>query len=694
MSIITSYPSWYILFCLLAGAGFTWLLYRNEQLVKEAGTWPGRLLIFSRFLVISLLSFLLLGPMIRTITREVEKPIVLIAVDESASVVNAKDSVQRKEQIEKDIRALRTGLGEEYDVRTLAFGDHVRENPSYSFSDRATDFSELYNQVDIQFANRNTGALIIATDGLYNEGASPAYGPSGVKIPVFPIALGDTTVRRDLYIPSVQHNRLAFLGNAFPIEISVDGRQASGAQTILKVEQDSVQIFSRTIQVTGNNFHTVIPVLAEATSKGIHHYRISVSGIDGEVTLANNVRDIFIEVIEQKEKILLLAAAPNPDISAIRQTLEKSPNNEVSVSMLRDFSGRVSDFNLVILHGIPGAGADAKELLKKLDDAGVSVCFILSANTMIESFNAADAGVRITQSNGQLNEVQAIPAEGFSLFTISPELRSEVTGWPPLKSPFGVFQPSTGIYPLFYQKVGSVTTSQPLLSFSDKNGRKRAVLAGEGIWRWKLAEFSETGTHRLTDELINGMVQYLSVKENRSPFRVSVKSNFKENEPVVFDAQLFNQSDQLINEPEVRVVIKNGAGKEFPFVMSRTENAYHLEAGLFPVGNYKYKAETKLGSTVLTRSGEFSVSAQQVETAVTIADHGVLKSLAAKTGGKLFYPGEMDALIKAVRADEQMKSVSYMNKKLEDLLKEPWVFALLMIFLSLEWFIRKRAGSY
>jgi hypothetical protein len=83
-----------------------------------------------------------------------------------------------------------------------------------------------------------------------------------------------------------------------------------------------------------------------------------------------------------------------------------------------------------------------------------------------------------------------------------------------------------------------------------------------------------------------------------------------------------------------------------------------------------------------------------VETAVTIADHGVLKSLAAKTGGKLFYPGEMDALIKAVRADEQMKSVSYMNKKLEDILKEPWVFALLMIFLSLEWFIRKRAGSY
>ena len=134
MSIITGYPSWYIIFCLLAGALFTWLLYRREQLLKDAGTWPGRLLITSRFVVISLLSFLLLGPMIRTITREVEKPIVLIAVDESASIVNSKDSLQRKEQIMKDVRYLRDELGDEYDVRTLSFGDHVRENPAFDFN--------------------------------------------------------------------------------------------------------------------------------------------------------------------------------------------------------------------------------------------------------------------------------------------------------------------------------------------------------------------------------------------------------------------------------------------------------------------------------------------------------------------------------------------------------------------------------
>ena len=694
MSVITAYPTWYILFCLLAGAVLTFILYRKEALLKEAGTWPGRLLIASRFLVISLLSFLLLSPMIRTFSREVEKPIIMIALDESRSIVNARDSVQRKEQIKKDLEALKDGLSDDYDVRTLSFGDKVRDGHSLAFDDRATDFSMLYNQLDVQFANRNNGALILVTDGLYNEGASPVYGPAQVKVPVFSLALGDTTVRKDIYISAVNHNRIAFLGNAFPLEISVDARQASGAVTSMTVMEDSVQIFSREIRVAGSNYHLVVPVLVDAKAKGIHHYRISVKPVDGEVTAVNNIRDIFVEVIEQKEKILILASAPNPDISAIRQTLEKSPNYEVKAAMMSDFNGSVGDYNLVILHGIPAANGNVAPLMSKLESAGVPVWFILGANTSVDGFNAVSSGLKITQSNGQLNDVQAVMADGFSLFTLSNDLKTRIAAWPPLKSPFGVYQPAGDIYPLLYQKVGSVITSQPLFSFTEKNGRKMAVLAGEGLWRWKLQEFSESGQHSYCDEWINGTVQYLSVKENRSPFRLSGRNNFRENEPLVFDAQLFNQADQLTNEPEVRLRIFNASGVEFPFIMTRSDKAYHLEAGIFPPGNYRYKAEVKLGDKVFSAGGEFSVSALQMETAVTIADHKLLKALAAKTGGTVVYPGQTENLLKSIRSAENLKSVSYMHKKLEDLLNEPWFFVVIIVILSLEWFIRKRAGAY
>jgi hypothetical protein len=128
--------------------------------------------------------------------------------------------------------------------------------------------------------------------------------------------------------------------------------------------------------------------------------------------------------------------------------------------------------------------------------------------------------------------------------------------------------------------------------------------------------------------------------------------------------------------------------------MSRTEKAYHLDAGVFPVGYYRYKAEVKLGDKIYTQQGEFSVSALQMETAVTIADHGLLQALASRTGGVVYYPGKAAELSKALQQNEQLKSVSFMHKKLEDLLNEPWFFVLVILLLSAEWFVRKRSGSY
>jgi hypothetical protein len=57
-------------------------------------------------------------------------------------------------------------------------------------------------------------------------------------------------------------------------------------------------------------------------------------------------------------------------------------------------------------------------------------------------------------------------------------------------------------------------------------------------------------------------------------------------------------------------------------------------------------------------------------------------------------PGEEDKLINALKSREDLKPVSFTHKKLEDLVNLPWVFFLMMLLLSIEWFIRKRAGSY
>jgi hypothetical protein len=71
-----------------------------------------------------------------------------------------------------------------------------------------------------------------------------------------------------------------------------------------------------------------------------------------------------------------------------------------------------------------------------------------------------------------------------------------------------------------------------------------------------------------------------------------------------------------------------------------------------------------------------------------------LYALADRTGGKLFNTETVLQLADSIKAREDVKPVSFQEKKLSELINLPWVFFLLVALLSTEWFIRKRSGSY
>ena len=95
-----------------------------------------------------------------------------------------------------------------------------------------------------------------------------------------------------------------------------------------------------------------------------------------------------------------------------------------------------------------------------------------------------------------------------------------------------------------------------------------------------------------------------------------------------------------------------------------------------------------------TQQGEFSVNQLQLETTNTTADYQLLRTLSSRTGGKLFESNKADELIQLLSNDEDIKPVSYTKKKLEDFINLPALFFILIALVSLEWFIRKRSGSY
>ncbi|MEP7168758.1 MAG: hypothetical protein ABI855_05255, partial [Bacteroidota bacterium] len=233
--IVTEKPWWFILFCLALGVLYAFVLYRKENLLHDVRPWVKKLMAFFRFAIISLLAFLLLSPLIRTIFRETEKPIIIVAQDNSQSILVGTDSSTFKKSYIESFNKLTDELKKNYDVRTFSFGDKVLDKISFDFSDKQTDISKLFGELSLKFANRNVGAVILASDGLYNTGSNPLYANEQLKAPIYTIALGDTTVKKDILISRVNNNRVAFLGNTFPLEVVVNAKQCSGEKAELTI---------------------------------------------------------------------------------------------------------------------------------------------------------------------------------------------------------------------------------------------------------------------------------------------------------------------------------------------------------------------------------------------------------------------------------------------------------------------------
>lgn len=691
MNIVFEYPSWFILFCIIAGFIYAFILYRKDKKLTESSKWIIRTMAAFRFLTVSILSFLLLSPLLKTLDRQVEKPVIILAQDNSQSLVVNKDSAFYRTEYKQKLKKLLADLNEKYAVYSYTFGDKIKEftDPdSLLLDEKQTDISALFKELETRYSNRNVGAVIMATDGLYNKGANPVYTSSKLKVPVYTIALGDTTIKKDLILSRVDHNRIAYLGNQFPFEIIVDAKQLKSKSSTLTVTKDNGVLFSQPISINSDNYTITIPVLIEAKATGLQHYKVKLAQVQDEVSTINNSMDVFIDVLDARQKILILADAPHPDVSAIKETLQENQNYEIESYTTDQLNGSLKKYNLVILHQLPGVRNNASKILNELAASNIPTWSFSGAGTLLKR------DLTIASSSSRTNECEPVINADFPLFTISEELSLAIKDFPAVYCPFGGSQTENNGNVLFYQRIGIVDTKTPMMMFSILGETKNAVFAGEGIWRWRLQDFASHGNHNLFNELISKTVQYLSVKVDKSFFRIIGKNNFLENEAIEMEAEVYNQSYELINEPEVNIVITNSNNKKYSFTFGKTVNAYRLNAGMLPVGEYSYQAKVKVGDKLYSQTGEFSVSALQVEYTSTTADHQMLYSLAEKHDGEMIFPNDMEKLAEKLNAREDIKSVSYSEKKLNDLINLKWIFFIILTLISVEWFMRKRNGAY
>ena len=694
MQIVFQYPTWFLLLALAAGVAYAFGMYFREKRTAEMPVWMVRGLAAVRGITIFILVVLLIGPLIKSTTKRTEKPIVVIAQDNSSSIPLNSDSAFYKTEYLESLSALRAELSSDYEVRSYVFGNSVNETETPDFSDGRTDMSDLFDELDNVYANRNVGAVILASDGLYNRGRDPIYSPLHLNTPIYSVALGDTSIKRDVILKKVDHNRYAYLGNEFPVEITVEAEKFQGKSVTVQLSGENGILWEQRININSNSFRKVLSAKLKAEVPGLNRIRASVSVLGGELSRSNNTQDFFVEVLDGRQKVLILAANPHPDIAAIKRSISGNDNYEVDAFVLGEKEFNTEQYDLIILHQLPQAGGRGRTDMDKVRASMVPVFCIVGGKTDLRWFNDMNFGLQINAARQSKNQVLPVFAKGFSLFTLDENVRRMLQRYPPLNAPFGEYAASGSAQTLFNQRIGNVETENPLLLFNDNSGRKTGVLVGDGIWRWRIRDFEENGSHEIFDGMLSKVVQFLALKTDKSLFRVNTKNRYNEDEAVVFNAELYNESYEPINESEVDLTITDEEGKVYEYKFNRTENAYRLNAGSFNEGNYSYKAQVSNGGKVSESKGQFMVAALKLETTRTTANHSLMYKIANGSGGELFYPRELDQLAEAIKTRDDIRNVVYEQTWFKEAIHLKWLFFLILALLSLEWFVRKRNGAY
>lgn len=646
-----------------------------------------------RVLVLGILVMLLINPYIRHRNSVVEQPVVVLAHDNSASLILTGDSTFYKESYPQALADFREALGRNFQVEEYLFGQEVREFDELDYTDQLTDLSAVLRMVERRYYKRNVGAVLLFSDGLYNRGTDPLLLAEKSAFPVHTVLLGDTLTVPDLFIRDLHYNKKVSLGSTFPLRVVAGAVDCAGKRADLEIAVDGRIVARQTLEIGTNRYSKEVDFMLEADTKGVRQIEIAISGLDNESQTVNNVKRVFVEVQDQQYKVLCVGDAPHPDLGALKSVLNEDCGMDFVFG--HEEIPDLSEYQLLVLHQTPSGRTDQDALLAQLErNPRIPILFVVGGSVSVEALNKFQQAIEFRQGASRtLLDVKPVFNPAFGTFTLGDPLRDKMGRFPPLAMPYLEINPVLGHDDLLLQEVMGVRSGAPLMTFV-KGSRKMAFLFGTNLWRWRLYNYYQDHNTAVFDELFSKTLKYLMLNADDG-LAVFAKEEYYSNEAVVMTAELRNPTNELVTEPDLNIqLVNNRTGATYDYAFAKRGHDYELNASVLPEGIYTYRAQTTLAGRSLSAYGSFSVVTLGIEAQQLTADAGLMRSLAASTQGRCYTVDQLPMLLEDLHADARITSVEHHETRFEDLIHSKWIFFVLVGLAAIEWILRKMFGSY
>ena len=660
---------------LIAG-GLSYFQYIFKAKNKSKIGW---FLAFLRFLSIFGVLLLLINPILTKNTLETVKTPLPIIVDNSSSIafLKANENVlELHEKIESN-----SDLQEKFDVQTYQFSDDFEPAEKFNFKGTQTNIDVVAKNLKSIYKNTNYPTVLIS-DGNQTSGNDYVYSFDAIN-KVYPLIVGDTTTFFDLKINHLNVNKYAFFKNKFPVEafLHYSGTKIITADFI--ISQGNSVLSKQSIAFSPSKKTATVQVVLPADKIGLQVFKATISSTVKEKNTYNNTKNFAVEVLDQKTNIAIISTINHPDLGALKRAIESNVQRKVTIFKPNEIKS-LQDYNVLILYQ---PTTEFKTIFDTNKSAGINTFIITGNNTDFNFLNQQQNDLSFKMS-GQKEDYLSVFNGQFNLFAID---NIGFENLPPLQNAFGTITTKGSVSILLSSKIRNIDTNAPLLAFAENQAKRNAYLLGENSWKWRLQTHINNQSFEKYDAFIDKIIQFLASNTTKKSLVVEHESFYNSGEAIEITAQYFNKNYEFDEKARLTIAVTNTKTKQTKnYDLLKGNNAYKVNLEGLKAGSYAFTVKELNSKT--TYSSSFEILAFDIEKQFVNPDVEKLTQLAAQTQGKIYFPNQVDALIKSLLENEDYKAIQKNVITKTPLIDWIWLLILILIVLATEWFVRKYNG--
>lgn len=688
----------------LAGAGLAVWAYRFA-VPRIPGLARG-LLTALRLLALVGLIWLLAQPVLERVTRAGARLVVLVDRSRSMSLPASPGGPTRAAAAADAVGRLRRAWRGRAEVVERGFAAGLEADSALRVRDQRTALGDAIDALAASPEAGDIGGIVVVSDGAFNAGEDPVAAVRRFGVPAHGVLIGDAG-GADRAVSGIEASTEAQVGRVTTVRVRVVATDERGAALMVRLLDGDRELGRSRVVAPGGGAEVAAEFPVTPSRPGLAVWTAVLDSAAGEVSTANNARQVAVQVAPGRLGVLIVSRGLNWDLAFIRRALEGDSSLSVS-TWTRERAGWRS------LEGGRGAGPGAADLggkavvvLDAMNPAEVSPAFDQALSDWVRrggavlALGGSSPGLARYRS-GTLGRDLALVEAGMVPPRAAPQPApeaQELLGWDddPARGEraWRAAAPLSDLAPIENGAGDRVLVRSsgpgPALLFVRRVGRGQALLVnGAGLWRWSLSGHDDLTAER-GRTLWRRLTRWLAEPVQGEPLRVRPERWLTSSgDAVRLFATLQDDQFRPVAGATVEGDLTDAAGRARRVRFEpRAAGAYEATLEDLPPGRYRVSASAQKGGTSLGRAAsELAVDRWNLEEASTLPDSAALGAVAGASRGHVTNVAGLDAWARSY----EPRSLARGRSRSTRLWESPWVFGLIIGALSLEWAWRRKRG--